>query len=68
MVQELGGGVTLWVGGQGGVGALSSLSPESAASTPRMPHRTCGCAVNSPHNHTCGKRAVWIFFWFFFLE
>jgi hypothetical protein len=23
-----------------------------------MPHLTCGCAVNSPHNRTCGPRAV----------
>ena len=26
--------------------------------TPRMPHHTCGCVVNSPHNRTWGKRAV----------
>ncbi len=23
-----------------------------------MPHRTYGCVVNSPHNRTCGARAV----------
>ncbi len=23
-----------------------------------MPHRTCGCAVNSPHNRTCTARPV----------
>ena len=24
----------------------------------RMSHLTYGCDVNSPHNHTCGKREV----------
>ncbi len=24
----------------------------------RMPNRTYGCEVNSPHNRTCGARAV----------
>jgi hypothetical protein len=37
-----------------------------------MPHRTCGCAVNSPHTRTCGARAVNVrcgsFFWDFFFR
>jgi hypothetical protein len=36
----------------------------------RMSYRKCGCEVNSPHNHTCGARAVNVrcgfFFGFFF--
>jgi hypothetical protein len=35
---------------------------------PRMPHRTCGCEVNSPHNRTCGARAVNVRCGFFFFE
>jgi hypothetical protein len=27
-------------------------------STSRMSYHTCGCVVNSPHNHMCGARAV----------
>ena len=26
--------------------------------TTTMPHHTCGCSVNSPHNHVCGPRVV----------
>ncbi len=34
----------------------------------RIPHRTCGCEENSPHNRTCGVRAVNVRCGFFFLR
>ncbi len=46
----------------------ASPCPAFSRATTRMPHRTCVCVVNSPHNRTCGKRAVWIFFRIFFFN
>ncbi len=46
----------------------SLLRPCLGSIKTRMPHRTRGCAVNSPHNRTRGKRTVWNFFFDFFFQ